>query len=207
MIGVTRGAGYLLMLAGIMVLALMGYGFWHGGSAARHDRQALSQELQRDLARPPLSAGRAACSVSEPAAGRPFAFLRIPRFGQDWRLPVIQGTGESQLNTGAVGHVAGTGMPGGGNLALAAHVVSAGNPFLHLSSLRRGDTVTVTDRCGSYTYRVTWQRVVNEHDVGVLDAVAGQHVITLITCHPAVYWFTPKRLIVRGVLEAGPLVR
>jgi sortase A len=207
MIGVTRGAGVVLMLAGSMVLGLVAYGYWHGGVSAQHNRQVLSKELQSDFDHPRQPAGLAVCSLNEPAAGRPFAFIRIPRFGQDWRLPVIQGTGEAQLNTGAVGHVGGTGMPGTGNLALAAHVVSAGNPFLHLSSLRSGDAVTVTDRCGSYTYRVTWHRVVDAHDVGVLDTVPGRRVITLITCHPAVYWSTPDRLIVRGVLESGPLVR
>lgn len=207
MIRAARGAGFILILAGIMVLGLIGFGYWHSGATARHDRKALTQDLKRELGRAPLSAGPAACSLREPDAGRPFAFIRIPRLGQNWRLPVIQGTGEAQLNTGAVGHVAGTGMPGNGNLSLAAHVVSAGNPFLHLSSLRRGDTVTVTDRCGSYTYRVTWQRVVGEHDVRVLDPVPGKRVITLITCHPAVYWSTPDRLIVRGVLESGPLIR
>jgi sortase A len=207
MIRVTRGTGLILMLAGIMLLGLVAYGYWHTGATARHDRQVFTQELQRDLSHPTLAANRAACSLKEPATGRPFAFIHIPRLGHDWRLPVIQGTGEPQLNTGAVGHVAGTGMPGNGNLALAAHVVSAGNPFLHLSSLRRGDSVTVTDRCGSYTYRVTWHRVVDERDVSVLDTGAGKQVITLITCHPAVYWSTPHRLIVRGVLQSGPLVR
>ncbi|HEY5984854.1 MAG TPA: sortase [Streptosporangiaceae bacterium] len=207
MIRATRGAGFILMLAGTAMLGHVAYGYWHGDASARHHRQALTQKLQRDLSRPLITAGRAACSRPEPATGRPFAFLHIPRLGQDWRLPVIQGTGERELNTGAVGHVPGTGMPGYGNLAVAAHVVSAGNPFLRLSRLRRGDSVTVTDRCGSYTYRVTWRRVVDEHAVGVLAPVAGKPVITLITCHPAVYWSTPHRLIVRGVLESGPLVR
>jgi sortase A len=207
MIRATRGAGFLLMAAGIMALGLVAYGYWHSGAAARHDRQVFTEQLRRDLSHPPLAADRTTCPPRAPAIGSPFAFIQIPRLGHDWRLPVIQGTGERELNTGAAGHVPGTGMPGKGNLALAAHVVSAGNPFLHLSSLRRGDSVTVTDRCGAYTYRVAWRHVVDERDVGVLEPVLGKPVITLITCHPAVSWSTPGRLIVRGVLESGPLVR
>lgn len=198
-----RRISMLLIAAGTGMLLFTAYLLWNPFAAQQ--RHALGQQLQRELNSHPGtgSPGRGgACTVRAPRTGQPFAFVRIPRFGRHWRLPVIQGTGEAQLDTGAVGHVAGTALPGQspGNVALAAHVVSAGNPFLHLSDLRRGDRVSITDRCRTYTYRVTGGSVVAEHDVSVLYPVPGKQVITLITCYPAVYWSTPWRTVVRGTL-------
>ena len=47
-------------------------------------------------------------------------------------------------------------MPGAeGNVGIAAHDVTAGNPFLHLADLKPGDTVTITTKTCVTTYRVT----------------------------------------------------
>jgi sortase A len=139
--------------------------------------------------------------------GQPFAVLRIPAFGAQWRFAVVEGTTLAQLAEGP-GHVPGTQLPGEpGNFAVAAHDITAGNAFLHLGSLREGDGISVTTVNGTYRYRVLTERVVRYTDVGVLDPVPDEpgrrpvrEFITLLTCTPVTLAFTPWRIVVTGVL-------
>jgi len=141
--------------------------------------------------------------------GHPFAELRIPAFGRHWRFAVIEGTTLAQLADGP-GHVPGTQLPGQpGNFAVAAHDITAGNPFLHLSDLRRGDAILVTTVNATYRYRVLSERVVRYTDTSVLDPVPGhparppaRPLITLITCTPVTLAFTPWRIAVTGALAS-----
>ena len=151
--------------------------------------------------------GTAAAKPIELVTGRPFALLRIPAFGAQWRFAVVEGTTLAQLAEGP-GHVPGTQLPGEpGNFAVAAHDITAGNPFLHLGSLRKGDGIAVTTVNGTYQYRVLSERVVRYTDVGVLDPVPDEpgqqpvrQFITLLTCTPVTLAFTPWRIVVTGVL-------
>jgi sortase A len=119
----------------------------------------------------------------------------------------VEGASLAQLSTGP-GHVTGTQLPGqAGNFAVAAHDITAGNPFLHLKSLTAGDAVYVTTRHATYTYLVTGEKVVRYTQVSVLAPVPGtpgkpatSAHITLITCTPVTLAFTPWRVIVTGVL-------
>ena len=105
--------------------------------------------------------------------GQPFALLRIPALGRDWKFAVVEGATLAQLSTGP-GHVTGTQLPGQvGNFAVAAHDITAGNPFLHLKSLRAGGKIYVTTRYATYTYVVTGEKVVRYTDVAVLAPVPG----------------------------------
>ena len=102
----------------------------------------------------------------------------------------------------------GTQFPGQlGNFAVAAHDITAGNPFLHLGDLRPGNIVTVTTKCDVYRYAVRSKHVVRYTDVAVLDPVPShpgkrprKQLITLITCTPVTLAFTPYRIIVTGHL-------
>ncbi|MGH3231112.1 MAG: sortase [Streptosporangiaceae bacterium] len=177
---------------------------------------AREQALQRQL-ETQWKSGPAPSAVSVPAVkvriGQPFALLRIPALGRDWKFAVVEGATLTQLSTGP-GHVTGTQLPGQlGNFAVAAHDITAGNPFLHLKSLRAGQKIYVTTRYATYTYVVTGEKVVRYTDVSVLAPVpdspgatpASAH-ITLITCTPVTLAFTPWRVIVTGVL-AGTQAR
>jgi sortase A len=139
--------------------------------------------------------------------GQPFAFIRVPRFGGSWRFAIVQGTGLAQLALGP-GHVPGTALPGQvGNFAVAAHRVTAGNPFFHLNELRPGDKVMIITAATRYTYLVTHTELVLPGDTAVLDPVPGhphqpprEAMITLITCDPP--WTGTHRIIVSGSLDA-----
>ena len=219
-------AAALSIAAGLGLLGYAGYQVWDPG--ARQAQNQLIGRLHEQWARHPAAArgtapggtglggtglggtglnGAAAAKPIKLVTGQPFALLRIPAFGAQWRFAVVEGTTLAQLAEGP-GHVPGTQLPGEpGNFAVAAHDITAGNPFLHLGSLRKGDGIAVTTVNGTYQYRVLTERVVRYTDVGVLDPVPDEpgqrpvrQFITLLTCTPVTLAFTPWRIVVTGVL-------
>jgi sortase A len=193
-----------LIASGLVVAGIAAYKVVDPQAPARE--QALQQQLITGWqAEPRPTASRP--PVVQVRTGQPFALLRIPALGRNWKFAVVEGASLSQLSTGP-GHVTGTQLPGQtGNFAVAAHDITAGNPFLHLKSLTAGDAVYVTTRHATYTYLVTSEKVVRYTQVSVLAPVPGSpgkpatsaH-ITLITCTPVTLAFTPWRVIVTGVL-------
>jgi sortase A len=191
---------------------------------AAHRQDAIQQRLHEqwrafpaaDRAsgdNPPRSQpGAARGSSAGPArlvTGQPFALMRVPAFGPSWKFAIVQGTGLPQLALGP-GHVPGTDLPGQrGNFVVAAHDITAGNPFRHLASLRKPDKVYVYTRTHRYEYAVQSKRVVRYTDVSVEAPVPGhpgqapgRARITLITCTPVTLEFTPWRIVVTGQLVA-----
>ncbi|HEU5416660.1 MAG TPA: sortase [Streptosporangiaceae bacterium] len=142
-----------------------------------------------------------------PRTGQPFAMMRVPAFGKDWKFAIVEGTSLRQLALGP-GHVPGTGLPGQrGNFVVAAHDITAGNPFMHLRSLHKPDKVLIYTRDHVYTYRVQTNKVLRYTKVAVMYPVPGhpgkaptQGRITLITCTPVTLNFTPWRIVVTGEL-------
>lgn len=152
-----------------------------------------------------------------PADGHDATMLvRIPRFGADVVVPVVEGVDDAALAQG-LGHYPGSAFPGGeGNLALAGHRVTHGEPFRDLPDLRPGDRVLVETASATYVYVLdtagtdlevtdadTWvvaDRPVNPVATGVQPppASAGQ-LLTLTTC--AELFHTDDRLVVFGHLE------
>lgn len=195
------------MAAGLGLLLATAYQIWDPGAA--REQHSLAADLERQWHRHP--AARHWYQPVMPVPGQPFAFLRIPRFGPNWRFAVIEGTSPDRLTSGP-GHVPDTQLPGQrGNFAVAAHDLTAGNPFLRLATLRHGDRVYVTTVNGTYTYRVLSESVVRYTDVGALDPVPGhpgvqakRKLITLISCTPVTLAFTPWRVIVTGALVSSP---
>ena len=203
-----------LIASGLVVAGIAAYKVVDPQAPAR--QQALQQQLvtgwqaaPRPAAAPPAAPRPTASSppVVQVRTGQPFALLRIPALGRNWKFAVVEGASLAQLSTGP-GHVTGTQLPGqAGNFAVAAHDITAGNPFLHLKSLTAGDAVYVTTRHATYTYLVTGEKVVRYTQVSVLAPVPGtpgqpatSAHITLITCTPVTLAFTPWRVIVTGVL-------
>ncbi|MFF2778235.1 class E sortase [Streptomyces sp. NPDC058052] len=162
--------------------------------------------------RPPRPSAAPARPASPPPSGETFAVLRIPRIGLT--VPVAQGISKSKvLDKGYVGHYPGTAAPGRpGNVALAGHRNTHGEPFRYVDRLRRGDEITLRTREGTYTYRVDRiLPVTSPRDTGVIQPVprsivkpsygystAGSY-LTLTTCTPE---FTSRyRLIVWATLR------
>ena len=212
---VLRILAWVSGLAGCALLLYGGFRVWDPFAAQR--QHALIGDLYRQWSQPSQASqpsqvsqpSRCRGSVPQvrPAKGKPFALIRIPRFGPGWKFTIVEGATLAQLSSGP-GHVTGTQFPGQlGNFAVAAHDITAGNAFLHLGDMRPGNVIEVTTKCDVYRYAVQSKRVVRYTDVAVLDPVPGRpgkrprkQLITLITCTPVTLAFTPYRIIVTGHL-------
>src|SRR5262245_39175466 len=202
---VLRGFGGCCGTAGVIGLLFLAYLVWGTALATSAHQHDFATQLQRQW-RAHRDATPATTRLHL-VTGQPFAFIRIPRFGRTWRFAIVQGTGLPQLALGP-GHVPGTALPGQvGNFAVAAHRVTAGNPFYYLNQLRPGDSVMITTEAATYTYQITHTELVLPGDTAVLDPVPGhprqpahQAMITLITCDPP--WTGTHRIIVFGALGA-----
>jgi sortase A len=119
--------------------------------------------------------------------------IEIPRL--ELTTMIMEGTGRTTLRR-AVGHIAGTALPGQtGNVGLSGHRDTFFRP---LRNIRAGDTVALTTRNGAYRYRVASTRIVLPSDVSVLEAGDGE-ALTLVTCYP--FYFVgaaPFRFIARA---------
>lgn len=187
----------------------------------------LSEQLHDQWETPAPPTVTVQPSITPPRVGEPFAFLHIPRLGNDYRRAVVEGTEEQQLTQGP-GHYVGTAMPGQpGNFAVAGHRVGKGSPFLDLDTLRPGDPIVVETADAWHTYRVIGdtttgefvpdgngvpgREVVSPIDVsviaptprGAMTAPPTGAYLTLTTCHPK--YSARTRLIVHAVLDGAPL--
>ena len=128
-------------------------------------------------------------AVSDGLIGR----MEVVRLGVS--VMVVEGTSNKTLRR-AVGHIAGTVLPGQpGNAGIAGHRDTFFRP---LRNVHIGDLITLTTPRSQYRYRVESTKVVSPDNVAVLDS-DGSEVLTLVTCHP--FYFlgpAPNRFIVRA---------
>jgi len=130
--------------------------------------------------------------------------LKVPAVGLD--LPIGIGVGNSVLVRGA-GTLKADQRMGQGNYALAGHYMAAKRLlFSPLKGVQRGDSVYLTDKQQVYQYQVSRVRVVDRHQVNVIDDVPGKKLVTLVTCASAKRG-EPKRLVVQGELVSVRRVR
>ncbi|MBA2768136.1 MAG: class E sortase, partial [Sporichthyaceae bacterium] len=180
---------------------------------ANRAQDRVADDIREDWQRPATSGavgdgtdGTAAKGPRPGDFGRGFAFVRIPRLGLDYSVPVLEGISLDVLARG-VGHYPRTAMPGQvGNFAVAGHRATNGEPFAHLDRVRANDVVVVETRRAWLTYVVDRTRIVRPTDTWVIDPVPGQsgvqpteRLITLTTCNQR--WASYERLIVFGHLE------
>jgi sortase A len=119
--------------------------------------------------------------------------IGIPRL----RLAAMVAEGDSAaVLQRAVGHLAGTALPGEpGNVVLAGHRDTFFRP---LRQVRIGDVISLKTRGGDFEYLVESTAVVPPTAVDVLQATRAR-TLTLITCYPfAFIGAAPDRFIVRA---------
>ena len=114
-------------------------------------------------------------------------------------LPIYHGTDESVLQI-AIGHIAGTSLPVGGE---STHCVISGHRglpsaklFTDIDKLVVGDLFTLNVLDEVLTYEVDQIRIVLPHEVDDLRIEAGKDYCTMVTCTP--YGINTHRLLVRG---------
>lgn len=139
-------------------------------------------------------------NVSKAAVARnlkPIGLISVPSVHID--LPILEGLSGNNLAAGA-----GTMKPnqemGKRNYALAGHHIHKQSTlFSPLENVKTGAYIYITDKQKVYTYKITFQKIVDKSQVQYIDDDQGDKIITLVTCS-ANQILQPERHIVRGSL-------
>lgn len=124
-------------------------------------------------------------------------YITVPKISQE--LPVYHGTSESVLAI-AVGHFEGSSFPVGGidtHSVVSAHRgLPTATLFTYLDRMEIGDTFyfKILDR--EITYEVDQIRIVEPHELELIQIEPDGDYCTLVTCTP--YGINTQRLLVRG---------
>jgi sortase A len=214
--GFSFWAGIVLVLAGLGMLGYVAWQFYGTNIVSRQTQRHLVEDLTQDWATAPGTTlgQKSAPKPAQVRLGQASAIIRIPAFGNDYAVPVLEGVGDKELASG-YGHFPESADAGQqGNYALAAHRVTHGEPLRDMPSLRPGDKVLVETRHAVYTYVLDTNPndlIVPMQDVWVVDPLPhnpdggvepaqrpGQRLITLTTCSELFH--TDNRMIAFGHL-------
>ncbi|HEX8099334.1 MAG TPA: sortase [Actinomycetota bacterium] len=189
-LGLTPKRASRLGIASLIVSALVvghvGWMVWGSGLGTARAQAQLRTEFGQSAGVDRHSTGRTY------PVGSPIGVIRIPRIHLD--MVVVEGTASEQLQKGP-GHYRNTAMPWdeSGRVGIAGHRTTYLHPFLALNQLRVGDRITIATRMGTFEYEVRELRVVDPHDMSVLDQTR-RPTLALTTCDPI--FSAAKRLIV-----------
>ena len=185
---------------GLLTLGIACLGYYGYVSAETALYQAYEdRELDKVLASvtapeaPGAPTGVAPARVG-PAPRSTIGRIDIPRLGVS---AVVRAGSDARTLRLAVGHIAGTSLPGEpGNVGLAAHRDTF---FRRLRDIRPDDEIIVTTPEGTFRYSVSGTKIVSPTDVWVLDATE-RPALTLVTCYPFSYiGRAPQRFAVRAI--------
>lgn len=226
MVRVVRGAGWTLVVSGSVVLLYVVYLLWFTGLETSGEQRDLAQRFESVTSLPSRDAAGDAEDDADDRVGRgdgetpteaepvelgdAFAAMWFERDGErivnDDVLYVVEGVSVADLERGPGHYPDSADVGAAGNLGIAGHRTTYGEPFGRLDQLTDGDTIHVVDRAGTeWVYAYREQRIVAPTDVWVVedeDPIGlGAPTITLTTCHPR--FSATQRLIVFGEL-VGP---
>lgn len=124
-------------------------------------------------------------------------YVEIPKIKTS--LPIYHGTDDAVLQI-AIGHLAGSSLPVGGE---GTHCVLTGHRglpsaklFTNLDEMEEGDTFFLHVLDQTLTYEVDQIRIVEPQELEDLEIESGKDYCTLVTCTP--YGVNSHRLLVRG---------
>jgi len=209
--------GWLLIVCGLGLLGYVAWQFYGTNIVAKHRQDEITASIERQWQEgrdPEVQVGGGLAGGGAKATVTAEALIRIPRFGADYVVPVLEGTSDAVLAAG-FGHFEETAGAGEvGNYAVAAHRVTHGEPLRDMPDLQPGDEVIVETKDATYTYVLDsggddlvvpftagWvlEPVPHNPDGGVQpDQQAGQRLLTLTTCSELFH--TDNRMIAFGHL-------
>ncbi len=199
--------GAVLLASGLGVLGYFGWQYLGTNWVSQRTHQRVTSQLREAWA------DGVADRATDDGVAR--AMIRVPRFGDDYEVPLLEGSSEAVLAAG-FGHQEGTAAPGErGNVVVAGHRVTHGEPLRAMPDLRAGDEVVVETAEAVHTYRLTTggdDLAVPFTDDWVLQPLPrnptpggpqpeqrrGARLLTLVTC--AELFHTDERLVAFGVL-------
>ena len=225
---VLGGIGRTLITAGTLILLFVAYQLWGTGLQEAKSQKVLSKDFEAQLAElgsttttsttapptttttappegttPTIAVNKAApprtADLPLPADGDPIAKIRIPSIGVN--RTVVEGVSLDQLKRGP-GHYPETPLPGqAGNVSIAGHRTTYGQPFHNFDKVKIGDQVIFETLQGKFVYEITESIIVKPNQVEILEE-KGDNRITLIACHPK--YSAAERLILIGKLVGTP---
>ena len=176
----------ILLAGGILMLGYCGFVLLDTWIFQRQESAALERFAPQHV--------DLAAVVPDGLIGR----MEVVRLGVT--VMVVEGTSDKTLRR-AVGHIAGTALPGQiGNVGIAGHRDTFFRP---LRNIRADDIILLSTLRGEYRYRVVSTRIVSPDNISVLDSDSHE-VLTLVTCYP--FYFlgsAPDRFIVRAERITG----
>ncbi|WP_347877251.1 class E sortase [Streptomyces sp. 8K308] len=206
---ISNVIGELFITTGALLLLFVAYQLWWTNVEARAHANTQREELQRQWE----DGGNEDVDPREPGAFSPgdgFAILYLPTL--DVVVPIAEGVAEDTvLNNGMVGHyTAEDGLPTAmpwdeeGNVGLAGHRNTHGEPFRYINRLEPGDPIVIETQDAYFTYEMASRLdSTSPSNTAVLDPVPEQggftepgRYITLTTCTPE--FTSTYRMIVWG---------
>ena len=218
--------GELLITAGIVLLLFVAWELWWTNIAANSAQEEavsqFAQDFQGPVAPPapdaPADYGPPVVTAAPEAPNTVFGVAFIPRFGDTYSRPLVEGVGQAQLDTLGLGRYDSSAMPGEvGNFAVAGHRQTHGAVLDSIHTLVPGDKIYIQTKDGYYTYVFRNNQIVLPTRADVLwpvptqkDVVPTERFLTLTSCNPR--FGAEERIIAYSVLEswqpvgAGPPV-
>jgi sortase A len=190
----------LLLLVGLIAVGIWGWSYIRMAVFQSWGNRVLDHRANNQSAtvsRPPSTPlAQPTPSIENGALIGRLAIARL-----NMRAVVREGAGEDTLGV-ALGHIAGTALPGQpGNVGIAGHRDTL---FRGLRKIEKDDVIEFQTPTGSYNYKVESTEIVKPNDVAVLNA--SEHPeLTLVTCYPFYYvGSAPDRFIVKARLVTEP---
>jgi sortase A len=207
-----RTAGLLVLCLALACGSWVGWKIWGTNWVAGRQQASIVQKTEKAWAE-----GRDVAQVKLSGAHLSGAIVRIPAFGHDYAVPLLELTNEDVLHYGFGHEPASSDVGARGNFVIAAHRVTYAEPLRRMPELRAGDRVVIETRTAVFTYRLLtggedlrvpltagWvmARLPHNPTAGGVEPPQrpGQRLITLVTC--AEIFHTDDRLVAFGVLES-----
>ncbi|WP_245827756.1 class E sortase [Sinomonas mesophila] len=209
--------GELLLTVGAIVVLFVVWQLWWTNVEADARQGAVVREFAQEIqapAQPPATPAPTPPDYGPAPVPEGFAngdvigVMYIPRFGENYTRPVLEGVGRDVLDTLGLGHYPMTTLPGApGNFALAGHRQTHGAVLDNIDQLQPGDRIYLQTRDAYYTYVFRNSEIVLPTATDILlpvphaaNATPTESLLTLTTCHPR--YGNQQRFIAYSVLDS-----
>jgi sortase A len=218
--GTVQVLGELLITAGIVLLLFVAWQLWWTNVESDAKQSEIIKEFAHDFggatpaapaapdaAAAPVDYGAPVVSAAPAHAGT-IGIIYIPRFGEGYTRPIVQGTTGDVLDTLGLGHYSSTAMPGAvGNFAVAGHRQTHGAVLDNIHTLVPGDRIYVQTKDGYYVYVFRNNQIVLPSRTDVLEpvptrpgAAPTESFLTMTSCNPR--FGSQERIIAYALLES-----
>jgi sortase A len=219
--GTVQVVGELLITAGIILLLFVAWQLWWTNVESDARQSAVIKEFAHELggtpapqpdAAPgapsaPVDYGPPAVATAPGHAGT-IGIMYIPRFGNSYTRPIVQGTTGDVLDTLGLGHYSNTAMPGAvGNFAVAGHRQTHGAVLDNIHTLVPGDKIFVQTKDGFFIYVFRNNQIVMPSRTDVLEPVPSrpgvtptESFLTMTSCNPR--FGAEERIIAYALLDS-----